>query len=163
MSIETKIGIEPIIRGEEWRFNQDGIHVLSKLFQQLSPYRRPLSMEDFLKMVDEGECLLAVDLCQNGHIVGIARLVPQGQVPSRFGIVHDVVVDTAYRGQHIGKRLMERAIEIARRQRLTHLELTSKPARVAANRRYQSLGFELTIPADPKDPASTNHYRLMLG
>ena len=46
-------------------------------------------------------------------------------------------------GKHIGKALMERILEEARREAPIKLKLTSRPSRIAANKLYLSLGFSL--------------------
>lgn len=161
--MNNKIGIEPILPREAWRFSPGGIDSLSRLFQQLSPYRqRSIGIDDLARLVEEGECLLAVDLGHNGHIVGIARLVVMRESAGRYGMIHDIVVDESHRGQGIGKALTLRAIEMARQLHLRCVELTSKPARTTANLMYQSLGFQLISAADPTDVESTNRYRFDL-
>ena len=95
---QNRIGIEPILRTEAWRFNQRGIEVLGRLLGQLSPYRQSFGADDFIRLADQSECLLAVDLNQNGHIVGVARLAIERDGKLRHGVIHDVVVDPEYRG-----------------------------------------------------------------
>lgn len=56
--------------------------------------------------------------------------------------IEDVVVDDAHRGKGIGKGLMEFAIQFAREQKAALLTLTSRPARISANKLYQKLGFQ---------------------
>ena len=56
--------------------------------------------------------------------------------------VEDVVVSSDYRGQHLGKQLMEHVLEEAHKLVPIELHLTSNPKRVAANALYQSIGFE---------------------
>ena len=63
--------------------------------------------------------------------------------------VEDVVVDQAFRGQSLGRRIINYAIEYVGKQGKSTLMLTSRPARVAANRLYQSVGFQ---------PKETNVY-----
>jgi ribosomal protein S18 acetylase RimI-like enzyme len=65
-------------------------------------------------------------------------------------LIEDVVVDEAARGQGVGQALILRAVELAADAGARSVELTSRPSRVAANRLYQSLGFE---------PRETNVYR----
>ena len=67
--------------------------------------------------------------------------------------IEDVVVDNAYRGQGLGRMLVEEAIEQARGWGAETLMLTSNPKRIAANALYRSLGFE---------PKETNVYRMVL-
>ena len=65
--------------------------------------------------------------------------------------VEDVVVDQAYRGQSLGRRIIKYAIDYVGKQGKSTLMLTSRPARVAANRLYQSVGFQ---------PKETNVYTM---
>jgi phosphinothricin acetyltransferase len=67
-------------------------------------------------------------------------------VPTKgiIGTIEDVVVSSDYRGQGLGRKLMENLINIARKEKLISLNLTSSPKRVAARNLYQSLGFNLS-------------------
>lgn len=79
----------------------------------------------------------------NSRILGLASLciyhAPSGKIAS----IEDVIVDEPARGKHIGKALMERILEEARREAPIKLKLTSRPSRIAANKLYLSLGFSL--------------------
>jgi ribosomal protein S18 acetylase RimI-like enzyme len=55
--------------------------------------------------------------------------------------IEDVVVDEAARGRGIGADLTNAAVERARAVGAKSVGLTSRPAREAANRLYQRLGF----------------------
>ncbi len=101
---------------------------------------------------DERVRVLVVE--RQGVIVGTATLsllmtLWKGMV----GHVDDVVVDATARGEGLGRRLMEKLHEEAAHLGLTHLDLTSRPTREAANALYQSLGYE---------KRGTNVYRLRL-
>ena len=88
------------------------------------------------------------------RIVGCASLCVFESPTGRKASVEDVVVTSAFRGQGIGRALMEHVIDYARRELLpVDLHLTSSPWRTEANELYQSLGF---IQRD------TNMYRLSL-
>lgn len=56
--------------------------------------------------------------------------------------IEDVVVDETSRGLGIGKELVRFAMTFAEEEQADALMLTSNPARIAANKLYQSLGFE---------------------
>ena len=56
--------------------------------------------------------------------------------------IEDVVVDQAFRGQGLSKLLVAHAIEFTRSQGIPSLMLTSNPKRIAANKLYQTMGFE---------------------
>lgn len=78
-----------------------------------------------------------------GHIVGCATLCVFDTPTGRKACVEDVVVNSAFRGQHIGRKLMDFIIDFARRELGdVDLHLTSRPQRVAANNLYRSVGFQ---------------------
>ena len=77
------------------------------------------------------------------HIVGCATLCVFESPTGRKASVEDVVVLPAYRGQGIGRTLLERIINFARTKLAPiDLRLTSNPTRTEANALYQALGFE---------------------
>ena len=79
----------------------------------------------------------------DGHIVGCATLCVFDTPTGRKACVEDVVVNSAFRGQHIGRKLMDFIIDFARRELGdVDLHLTSRPQRVAANNLYRSVGFQ---------------------
>lgn len=93
-------------------------------------------------------------IARNGiSIIGMATLIALATPSGLYGMVEDVVVDERARGRGVGRALVARLIAEARRQRMTMLELTSSPGRIAANHLYQSLGFQ---------KRETNPYRLIL-
>lgn len=82
-------------------------------------------------------------LMDGERVIGTASLCvyysPTGQKAS----VEDVVVSSRYRGQGLGKLLLEHVISFARKELGdVDLHLTSRPERVEANSLYQKLGFE---------------------
>lgn len=90
----------------------------------------------------EGELLGAATLC-------LCATLTSGLV----GHVEDVIVTQSARGQRLGVALMEELQEEAVRLGCAYLQLTSRPRRAAANRLYQSLGYERR---------ETNVYRMRL-
>lgn len=87
------------------------------------------------------------------HIVGCATLCVFHSPSGSKASIEDVVVSSDYRGQHLGKKLMEYVLEQARQFAPIELHLTSNPKRFAANKLYQSLGFQ---------KKETNCYRMMM-
>ena len=78
------------------------------------------------------------------RIVGCATLCVYESPTGRKASVEDVVVSSAYRGQGIGRTLLQRIIDFAgSKLSPIDLHLTSNPTRVEANALYQALGFEL--------------------
>ena len=56
--------------------------------------------------------------------------------------IEDVVVDETFRGQGLSKQLVAHAIEFVKSKQIPLLMLTSNPKRIAANKLYQTMGFE---------------------
>lgn len=88
-----------------------------------------------------------------GAVIGTGTLIVMATATGLRGRIEDVVVADSHRGQGIGREVMRRLIAEARRRKLTQVELTSAPARIAANHLYKSLGFSLR---------ETNVYKLLL-
>jgi GNAT superfamily N-acetyltransferase len=76
------------------------------------------------------------------RIVGCATLCVYESPTGRKASVEDVVVLSAYRGQGIGRTLLQRIIDFAgSKLSPIDLHLTSNPSRTEANALYQALGF----------------------
>jgi len=84
--------------------------------------------------------LLAYDLA-SGKIVGTLTLVVS-RIPTAIRAwIEDVVVDAAARGRGVGEALTREALRLAAERGAASVELTSRPAREAANRLYERAGF----------------------
>lgn len=110
---------------------------------------------------------IALDDTRPAHeqIVGMASIFFQRNLTRWIAEVHDVVVDECYRGQGIGRMLMERLIAESQLFARDHAEkiklyLTSRPSRLAANALYQKLGF--TLVAQATGEWGTNLYKMMI-
>ena len=77
-----------------------------------------------------------------GHIVATGTLCIKHTLEFTIADIESVVVSSMCRGHGYGKELMTAMIEAAKKMNVHHIQLTSKPARVAANQLYQDLGFE---------------------
>ena len=76
------------------------------------------------------------------YIVATGTLCIKHTLEFTIADIESVVVSSKCRGRGYGKELMTAMIEAARKMNVHHIQLTSNPARVAANRLYQELGFE---------------------
>jgi ribosomal protein S18 acetylase RimI-like enzyme len=79
----------------------------------------------------------------DGVITGTMTLV---MFPIPTGLrawIEDVVVDEAARGQGIAETMMRESLRIAREAGARTVDLTSRPARAAAGRLYERLGFKI--------------------
>ncbi len=97
------------------------------------------------------------------HPLGMASLFYTAD--SSVAEIHEVVVDPASRGQHLGEQIVRMLIEHARHEAMRRrspidLELSSKPKRVAANTLYLKLGFLCIAPAG--EGRDSNHYRMAI-
>jgi ribosomal protein S18 acetylase RimI-like enzyme len=79
----------------------------------------------------------------DGGIVGVLTLVTFPLATGVRARIEDVVVDEGARRQGVGTALTVAALELARRRGARSVDLTSRVSRVAANRLYQRLGFQL--------------------
>lgn len=62
---------------------------------------------------------------------------------SKYSIINLVCVDGDYRGNNIGKKMMEEAISICKDNGCNLITLTSKPSKIVANEMYKSMGFAI--------------------
>ncbi len=77
-----------------------------------------------------------------GHIVATGTLCIKHTLEFTIADIESVVVSSKFRGRGYGKELMTAMIEAAKKMNVHHIQLTSNPARMAANQLYQDLGFE---------------------
>lgn len=124
---------------------------ISALLGQLSP-GSSLTREGLEAVISQPGSHLYV-LRSGERIIGCATLCVYSSPTGRKASVEDVVVSSEFRGQHLGRRLMEYVLEQARTFAPIELHLTSRPSRVAANALYRSLGFSLR---------ETNAYNMIL-
>lgn len=90
---------------------------------------------------------------EDGHIIATGTLCVMHTLEFTIASIESVVVNSHYRGRGYSRELMKVLISSAKEKGVHHLHLISNPKRVAANRLYQSLGFE---------QYKTNCYRLYL-
>ena len=85
---------------------------------------------------------LTVVVVKDGtKIVGMASLYVLQKLGKRGGYIEDVVVDSAYRGQGLGEKLVREVLAIAREKKANSVYLTSRPIHEAAHNLYRKVGF----------------------
>ena len=132
-------------------YTQAQFEDLKQLIAELSD-RVNLTQTDLMLVLKDSNSHLYVIL-ESEHIIGCATLCVFHSPTGTKASIEDVVVSSAYRGQHLGKQLMEYVLEQAKAYAPIELHLTSNPMRVAANKLYQSLGFQ---------KKETNCYQMMI-
>lgn len=120
--------------------SDDLVAAFKRLIPQLSSSNPPPGADELRRIVDSdaSHLLLAVD---DGEILGSLTLVIFPIPTGMRAWIEDVVVDDAARGRGVGAALNQAALDRARSEGCTTVDLTSRPSREAANRLYQRLGF----------------------
>lgn len=114
---------------------------MNSLVPQLSSSNSPPSTETLQAIIDSEATKLLVARTERG-IVGTLTLVLFHIPTGVRAWIEDVVVDEEMRGEGIGYRLNQAAIQQAQFAGAVTVDLTSRPSRQEANRLYQRLGFE---------------------
>jgi len=120
--------------------DDDLVEAFRQLIPQLSSSAAPVTADDLRAVAEHPACALLVAR-DGGRVVGTTTLVV---FPIPTGVrawIEDVVVDEAVRGRGVGAALTRAALDRARDQGATTVDLTSRPSRAAANALYQGLGF----------------------
>ncbi len=116
------------------------VEALGRLMPQLSAAARLVRERIERVAADERSRLLVA--YGEGRAVGMLTVVWYAAPAGTRGWIEDVVVDAAYRQRGVGRALVRRAVEEARRAGVDTLTLTSRPSRTAARALYLSEGFE---------------------
>jgi phosphinothricin acetyltransferase len=113
---------------------------VSQLFSQLTGQND--SNVDIKALCESSTLCLVVE--NTGQIIGFGSLIPY-YLPTvgEIGRIEDVIIDENYRGQGLGRNLLNELIKLAKENNLLKLQLTSNPQRLAARNLYQDLGFKI--------------------
>lgn len=128
------------------------MEALHRMIPQLSP-GTPLPTREQLEQVIGCPTNTLFAASVNSRMVGTLTLTMLVVPTGNTGWIGDVVVDNLVRGKGIGEKLVREAISRAQSLGARYVDLSSRPARDAANRLYQRIGFE---------KRETNYYRYML-
>ena len=118
-----------------------------RLIPQLSSSSPPPSRQQLAALIDNSETVLFVarEIGSEGTTEGIIGSLTLAfyRIPTGLKAwIEDVVVDEAARGRGVGAALTNAALAEARTRGSKDVSLTSRPAKEAANRLYQRIGFE---------------------
>ncbi len=125
---------------------------INKLIPQLSESAKLLTRQKLENIIYSKNSLLFIAEVE-GQIIGMLTLVIVIIPTTIKALIEDVVVDKKYLGKGIGKKLTLHAINVAKENNVSSINLTSSPWRKAANTLYKKLGFE---------KRETNVYKLEL-
>ncbi len=119
------------------------VAAFERLLPQLSSSAVIPSRAEIQDIASNESLFIARDLDQGGTIIGTLTLVTFRIPTGVRSWIEDVVVDESARGKGAGEALTRAGLERARELGAKTVDLTSRPAREAANRLYQRVGFEL--------------------
>jgi GNAT superfamily N-acetyltransferase len=99
------------------------------------------SQETLMDLVasENSHLFLAYDESEN--IIGMLTVGIYYSTTGKKAWIEDVVVADTFRGQGIGEKLVQHAIDFAKTKNVNLLMLTSHPSRIAANKLYPRVGF----------------------
>ncbi|MDX1364833.1 GNAT family N-acetyltransferase [Arenibacter latericius] len=109
------------------------------LFSQLNASIEQVNLAEMFKPENEITFAYCMD---KDKLVGMALMCAYTVVSGYKGWVEDVVVDKTYRGQGLGRKLMEKLVDEGKKKGLSEILLFSNDKRVEAITLYKSLGFK---------------------
>ena len=118
------------------------VRAFERLMPQLTTYAPPPGWEVLETIVSDPGNNLFVARAPDGEIIGSATLGTFTSPTGTHAWIEDVIVDEAWRGQGLGEALTRACLDRAAEMGLKEVNLTSRPAREAANRLYQRMGFQ---------------------
>lgn len=117
---------------------------ISELLEQLGyPGTAPFIAEKIARMIDSpDEYLLVYEI--EGVVQALISLhfIPQVALPGDFARISYFIIDERFRGQGVGKEMLEHCIDLAKQRRCDRFEVHSHSRRTGAHRFYAREGFE---------------------
>lgn len=130
----------------------EAVKELEALASALHEDERKSSEEEVTALIQNPYAVLIVAK-DDERIVGMGTLYLNQKIGKLGSYIEDVIVDTAYRGQGLGGRIVEALINAARERGAVSITLTSRSEREAAHKLYEKFGFK---------KRDTNVFRLSL-
>lgn len=119
---------------------------INALLEQLSPNHSPITgsaLQALCKENNPDSTIYLLFTPTSHHPIAMATLSVCHLLTGTKAWIEDVVVDENYRSQGFARILLHHLIYQAHRTKAHTINLTSRPTRVAANKLYQSMGFEM--------------------
>ena len=112
---------------------------VSELFEQLSPNKKQIELN---KILDSKNQITLAYCTENDKIIGIASMCNYKVISGNKGWIEDVIVDKNTRGKGVGRKLMEKLLEIAKQKDLSEVLLFTEDHRIPAINLYNKLNFQ---------------------
>ena len=119
------------------------VEAFARLVPQLSTSATPPTREQLDAMVSSPATTVFLARGDGEEIVGSLTLAMFRTPTGVRAWIEDVVVDAEARGQGVGEALVAEAVRVASEAGARTVDLTSRPARGAANRLYEKTGFKM--------------------
>ena len=118
---------------------------LARLLPQLNATLTPPDMARLRRLVADPDVTLLVALDGDHLIVGTTTVIVYTTPFWIKARLDEVVVDNSARGQGVGEELVRAALAVARERgaQIAELQSARGPAREAAHRLYERLGFRI--------------------
>ena len=117
---------------------------IERLVPELGAHKLVPNRKDLIALINSESSTLWIARYPDefGNIAGMLTIAIYRVPTGLRSIIEDVVVDQNFRRRGIAEALVNSAIEYAREAGIDGISLTSNPKREAANKLYQSMGFE---------------------
>ena len=129
--------------------NEKDLESLIKLYEQLDDANGNFTAEDARKIwkteIEGNKKIKYFGAVENGKVISTCYclIIPNlTRLGSSIAFVENVVTDSEYRGQGLGRKVMEMAIEFARENNCYKIILQSASFRKEAHQFYKNLGFD---------------------
>jgi N-acetylglutamate synthase-like GNAT family acetyltransferase len=100
------------------------------------------SLSDLQSIVESNVTTMIVAK-DSKRIIGMATIHVVNNMGKRIANLDDVVVDNGYRRQGLGTKIIYELIKVAKLKGVSQIRLTSRSARIAANKLHQQTGFKI--------------------
>jgi len=130
----------------------ENVKELEALARALHEDERVSSQKEVDELIRDPHAVLIVAK-DDDRIIGMGTLYLNQKIGKLSSYIEDVIVDSAYRGQGIGSKIVDALIEAAREKNALSITLTSRSERAAAHALYEKHGFK---------KRDTNVFRLTL-
>tara|TARA_B100000929_G_C15474693_1_gene409063 strand:+ start:1054 stop:1482 length:429 start_codon:yes stop_codon:yes gene_type:complete len=113
---------------------------VSDLFKQLGGNKKQVPLNEIV----DGKNQITVAYCsENNEIIGIALMGSYNVISGKKGWIEDVVVNSEHRGKGIGRKLLNKLLEVGNEKNLTEILLFTEDHRTPAISLYSDLGFKV--------------------
>ena len=140
------------------RIDTSTLHLVETLFDKYRVfYHQPsdivLARQFLQQRLSNNESVIfaAVDN-QNREMIpaGFTQLYPlySSVQAKRNWILNDLYVEAGYRKQGVGRKLIEAAMQFAKGEGATYIQLETMPDNITAQRLYEAIGFQQYNPFD---------------